>query len=436
MRRLWIGLLVVVSVPALAEAQTRGLLPQDFYRITQVGDVTVSPPGDHIAFTTTTVVEKDNRRHREVWVQRLKTGQPDGKPFRFTDPTREASGPKWSPDGTLLSFTSRRSGDRNSTWFVRLDPPSGEAFHVDGVEGAPVWSADGKWIAYLKEPGEASDDSDRNTREGWISPSAVSHTLDAKRFDGHVVTSMRTKRDGTLALLGDPAIRRKNQLFVVAASGGAPRQITKGNYAVRSVLWSADGQTLLFTGDESEDDEYNSEPLADIYAVSVEQRIRAQAHDQSGFRDRPGPVAQGRPAGVRADAHARRRDRLDGRRHRGRRDLQGPASQPHRVLGRRSRRPDVDGRWQRRAVLRRRQRRRASVRSIAAGAGPSGDDRRASSRRLLGVSRRQRDGVHRGQRVPSRRSVSLEAGRQRRAQGHDVQRSVALRSHNRRRRSS
>lgn len=269
MRRLWIGLLVMVSVPALAEAQKRGLQPQDFYRITQAGDVAMSPLGNHIAFTVTTVVEKDNRRHREVWVQRLKAGQPDGKPFRFTDPTREASGPAWSPDGTLLSFTSRRSGDRNATWFVRLDPPSGEAFHIDGVEGAPVWSADGKWIAYLKEPGEAGDEAERNAREGWISPSAISRTLDAKRFDGHVVTSMRTKRDGTLALLGDPSIRKKNQLFVVAATGGTPRQVTKGNYSVRNVLWSADGQTLLFAGDESEDDEYNSEPLADLYAVSV-----------------------------------------------------------------------------------------------------------------------------------------------------------------------
>ena len=123
-----------------------------------VSEVTMSPPGDHVAFTVTTVVEKDNRRHREVWVQRLKSGAPDGKPFRFTDPTREASAPTWSPDGSLLGFTSRRSGDRNTTWFVRLVPPSGEAFHIEGVEGAPVWSADGKWIAYLKEPGETSGD--------------------------------------------------------------------------------------------------------------------------------------------------------------------------------------------------------------------------------------------------------------------------------------
>ena len=270
MRRLWIAILVVVFVPALASAQKRGLLPQDYYKMSFVSDVTMSPPGDHVAFTVTTVVEKDNRRHREVWVQRLKGGAPDGKPFRFTDPTREASAPVWSPDGSLLSFNSRRSGDKNATWFVRLVPPSGEALHIDGVEGAPVWSPDGKWIAYLKEPGEASsEEPDPKNREGWISPGAVSHTLDAKRFDGHVVTSTRTKRDGTLTLLPDPSVRKKNQLFVVAAAGGAPKQVTTAAYAVRGVLWSADNQTLLFTADESEDNEYNTDLLADIYAVST-----------------------------------------------------------------------------------------------------------------------------------------------------------------------
>jgi dipeptidyl aminopeptidase/acylaminoacyl peptidase len=270
MRKLWLGLLVVLLVPAAAGAQKRGLMPQDYYRMSLVSDVALSPPGEYVAFTLTTVVEKDNRRHREVWVQRLKGGAPEGTPFRFTDPTRDSSAPRWSPDGSLLSFTSRRSGDRNSTWFVRLAPPAGEAFHIEGVEGAPVWSADGKWIAYLKEPGETpSDESDHSNREGWISPSAVSHTLDAKRFDGHVVTSTRTKRDGTLTLLPDPSVRRKNQLFVVAAAGGAPRQVTTAPYAIRTVIWSPDSQTVVFTADESEDDEYNSEPLADIYALSV-----------------------------------------------------------------------------------------------------------------------------------------------------------------------
>ena len=37
-------------------------------------------------------------------------------------------------------------------------------------------------------------------REGWIAPDAVTSTLDADRFDGRVITSIRYKRDGVLTL--------------------------------------------------------------------------------------------------------------------------------------------------------------------------------------------------------------------------------------------
>lgn len=268
MRRCLGLLLIAFLLPVTASAQKRGLLPQDYYRMSFVSDMAISPPGDFVAFTVTTIVEKDNRRHREVWLQRLKAGAPDGAPFRFSDPTREAATPRWSPDGTLLSVTSRRGTDRNATWFMRVSGAGGEAFHIDGVEGTPVWSPDGTSIAFLKAPG-AVDEENANKREGWIAPNAISHTLDAKRFDGHVVTSTRTKRDGTLELMPDPSVRKKNQLFVVAAAGGAARQITQGPYEVRAAIWAADGRTLLFTADASEDDEYNEEPTADIYAVAV-----------------------------------------------------------------------------------------------------------------------------------------------------------------------
>src|SRR5688572_15989023 len=92
MRKFLFGLLVVCLVPATARAQKRGLLPQDYYKMSFVSEVALAPAGDILAFTVTTIVEKDNRRHREVWVQRLKNGTPDGVPTRFTDPTREASG--------------------------------------------------------------------------------------------------------------------------------------------------------------------------------------------------------------------------------------------------------------------------------------------------------------------------------------------------------
>ncbi len=265
-RRLALWALLLAAAAPLA-AQGRGFRPEDYYRIVTVGQVAVSPTGEYVAFTVTTVVEEENRRHREVWLQPLRNGRPDGEAFRLTDPTREASSPRWSPDGSLLAFTSKRGDDPNSIWFLRIGGAGGEAFHIPGVEGMPVWSPDGRWIAYTKAPG--GEEGKKEERKGWIAPDAITHTLDPERFDGRVITSMRYKRDGVLTLRPHPSVVPKRQLFVVSAEGGEARQLTSLTFDVGSVTWSQDGRQLFFTGDELQDDEYNRELTRDIWAVPL-----------------------------------------------------------------------------------------------------------------------------------------------------------------------
>ena len=258
--------LVGIRAPAPAAAQTRGLLPADYYAEIGVGEVAISPDGGLVAFTVTTVVEAENRRHREIWMRQLRNGRPEGEPFRFTDPTREAGGPRWSPDGRVLSFQSPRDegDDANDTWFARVTFPGGEAYRIDGVRGAPAWSPDGAWIAYTAPP-EPEPDAKR-PRAGWIAPDAVTRTLDPGRFDGRVVTSTRYKRDGALTLLPHPSARPRPQLFVAPASGGEAAQLTDTGFDVSDPVWSADAERIYFTGDEGQDDE-SREPASDVFVV-------------------------------------------------------------------------------------------------------------------------------------------------------------------------
>lgn len=272
MVRMSLALVVVWFGAVSVGAQPRGLMPADYYREVVVEDVAMRPQGDLVAFTVMTIVEKDNRRHREIWLQALSQGRPSGAAYRFTSPTEESTQPRWSPDGSLLAFTSRRDKDDNTAWFARVGGNGGEAFHLDGVEAEPVWSPDGKWIAYAKAPvrdrdGDGAPDK-RDEREGWVAPNALSKTLDAKRFDGRVVTSTRYKSNGTLPWMPHYSTRDVAQIFVVPAAGGAPVQVTRLAYAPSQLAWLADSQTIVFTGDEQQDNELNSDLTVDLFAVS------------------------------------------------------------------------------------------------------------------------------------------------------------------------
>ena len=262
-----VSLALIAGLASPLMAQERGFQPTDYYRIVGVSEPAMSPTGAYVAFTVTRVIEAENRRHREVWLQPLSGGRPDGEAIRFSDPTSEASGPRWSPDGRLLSFRSSRGDDPNPIWFLRVDGPGGEAFHIEGVEGAPVWSPDGSSIAFTRAPDEDGGDDDGGNRQ--IAPDAVTGTLDAERFDGHVITAMRYKRDGVHPLLPHYSLRDKTQLFVVSADGGTARQLTDLEFDVGGLAWSSDGRRIYFTGNERQDDEYNSENTGDIWSVAV-----------------------------------------------------------------------------------------------------------------------------------------------------------------------
>ncbi|MCC6163994.1 MAG: S9 family peptidase [Acidobacteria bacterium] len=262
----------VVLGGAVVHAQPRGLAPADYYKEVVVEDVAVRPQGDMVAFTVMTIVETDNARHREIWLQPLVQGRPSGDAYRFTSPTENSTNPRWSPDGALLAFTSRRDKDENTAWFARVGGAGGEAFHIDGVGADPVWSPDGKWIAYVKAPTRDKDGDGvadkKEEREGWIAPDAVSKTLDAKRFDGRVVTSTRYKSNGTLPWMPHYSTRDVAQIFVAPAAGGAPAQVTRLAFAPSQIGWLPDSETLIFAGDDQQDNERNTELTSDLFVVS------------------------------------------------------------------------------------------------------------------------------------------------------------------------
>jgi dipeptidyl aminopeptidase/acylaminoacyl peptidase len=248
-----ISCVLLTSHVSLLTSQGRAFTPNDWYRITTVSNPAVSPDGKQIAFTVTTVVAAENKRHSEVWL----VPAAGGEPTRMTSPGVESTNPRWAPDGKLLLFTSTRPGGKGRTWALRMDRPGGEAFEVDSIPSG-VATRDGRAVFYTDTAaGAPARDTTRRDLYGRMQAmarppfGAITWPVDPARFDGRHIIEMPYKANGPGFLPGLREARRYRpaQIWMRSLETGAKKQITSAPYAHTGVSVSPDGQWIAFIAD-------------------------------------------------------------------------------------------------------------------------------------------------------------------------------------------
>jgi dipeptidyl aminopeptidase/acylaminoacyl peptidase len=247
--------LVAVS-PAVAQQSTpqRAFQLADWYRLTTLSTPAMSPSGDRIAVTVTTVREAENRRHSEVWVVPTAGGEPQ----RFTSPGTESSAPRWSPDGKYLFFTSSRPGGKGNRWAIRMDQPSGEATQI---ERYPTGSTprDHRFAVWADADSAPAADSAKMKDDPFAKMppmarppyGAITKPANPARFDGKQVVDMRYKSNDRGYVPGprEARVYRPSQLWIQAFDGSAKRQLARTAYSARGAEVSPDGKWVAFLAD-------------------------------------------------------------------------------------------------------------------------------------------------------------------------------------------
>src|SRR5436309_4738220 len=153
---LLLGCVLLVSAQ---EAAKHPISFDDLIKLHRIAEPQVSPDGKWVAYTVTTPDMEANRNASNIWM----VPTTSGSAIQLTQSGHDSS-PVWSPDGKTLAFLSSRGGE-SQVYLLSME--GGEAHALTKLStGADIvkWSPDEKPIALTASvyPDCKHDDCNRN----------------------------------------------------------------------------------------------------------------------------------------------------------------------------------------------------------------------------------------------------------------------------------
>src|SRR5467141_1428025 len=258
------------------EAARHPITFDDMIKLHRVAEPQVSPDAKWVAYTVATPDMEANRNASNIWMVPT-TG---GSATQLTQSGHDSS-PVWSPDGKTLAFLSSRSGE-SQVYLLSME--GGEAHALTKLStGADMvkWSPDGKTIAFTSSVyPDCKDDACNKSRDEEKEKSKVKAHVAEHLLYRHWTHWNEGKR---------------SHLFVVPADGGtAPRDLTAGaDYDVPpderggpgDINFSPDGKEICFTAVTDKMEAISTN--ADLFIVPVVGGEPKRITTQAGFDGNP-----------------------------------------------------------------------------------------------------------------------------------------------------
>ncbi|MEM9142482.1 MAG: S9 family peptidase [Bacteroidota bacterium] len=263
MRNYWV-LFFVGCVLQMVTAQRQNFSYLDVFDLQHVTDPQISPNGDWVVYRRMAFDIMKDKALGKLWMIRTDGSQHQ----KLTANEVSESSPRWSPDGRRLAFIS--STDEGSELYMYWKA-NGSYARISQLPFGPsslTWSPDGRFLAFSmhvpQKPPVLAQVPHKPKGAQWAQKPRVTDRL-------------YHEADGRGYL--EPGF---HHLFVIPAEGGAPRQITSGDFHHKgSLSWSPDGKNIYFSGNRSADWAYDFRN-SEIYAVEVEAGTITPLTDRDG----------------------------------------------------------------------------------------------------------------------------------------------------------
>ena len=239
---------------------------ETYMEMESVGSPNISPNGKLILFTRGWVDKVNDRTRSNLWMVDV-AGQ---RVRELTHGDWSDSSPVWSPDGKKIAFLSDRDGTTQLHIMWMDTREVAQLTHLQTTPGSLRWSPDGQALAFTMFiedtiPILSVKLPKRPSGAKWASP-------------GIVIDRLSWQRDGR-----GPVPKGYAHIYTLNAElGGTPRKLTSGDYSHSDPQWSVDGKTIYFSAIRKPEAEYQRGD-SEIYSISLDSlKINA-------LTDRKGP---------------------------------------------------------------------------------------------------------------------------------------------------
>ncbi len=243
-------LCLLLATPALADKPS--FSARDVFDLSYASNPQVSPDGSFVVYTRNYMDIMTDKRRSNLW--RIDIDGSNALPI--TTGARNNTGAAISPDSERIAFVS--ADDKGGQIFVRW-LAGGESLQVTRFAHSPknlAWSPDGRWLAFSmlvpSTPITMGKLPAKPKGADWAdAPTVVNRSVFRSDGKGELLAGF-------------------THVFVVPAGGGAPRQLSNGDYNhAGTISWAADSQSLYFSANRHENWELDV-LNTDIYKVSVD----------------------------------------------------------------------------------------------------------------------------------------------------------------------
>jgi dipeptidyl aminopeptidase/acylaminoacyl peptidase len=249
LKMLVLAFALACSLPAqAADLAKRPVSMQDLFQFNWIGDPQMAPQGATLAYVGVKVNEARSDYDTSLYL--VSTAGNDAR--RLTMGKRD-SAPRWSPDGKTLAFLRavEKDGKFQPPQLHTLSMAGGEAQQLTRLPGGvtqPAWSPDGTTIAFLSRANEA----DLAKVACEEKEKSVDKCKGLRDTDVRVISRAAWRSNGA----GYLDFSRPQHLWSVAVAGGAPQQLTRGEYSDQEFVWAPDGKQLYVAADHDHEPYY------------------------------------------------------------------------------------------------------------------------------------------------------------------------------------